>query len=211
MFRRMLTVNQNIFIRTLCLMFTLAFFTAQGSRMGDVILAANSVLFNFQIFMSYALDGFAHAAEALVGKTAGAGDRRGFRRSVHVSVFWALLIGAAFTLAYVLFGARIIALLTDIHSVRVTANDYLPWVAVLPLISVWSFMFDGIYIGATRVVEMRNTMLFSTLGVFLPTWYLLQGFENHGLWSAFVTFMLARAASMAWLYLRIERRHGFVV
>ncbi|WP_455212643.1 MATE family efflux transporter, partial [Kaarinaea lacus] len=156
-FRRMVSVNQDILIRTLCLMFTLAFFTAQGSRMGEVILAANAVLFNFQTFMAYGLDGFAHAAEALVGKATGAKDRQAFFRAVHVVFFWALLVSILFSLSYAFLGNHLIALLTDIPRVAHAADEYLFWVAILPLISIWSFAFDGIYLGATRTGEMRNT------------------------------------------------------
>jgi MATE family multidrug resistance protein len=219
--RKLLNVNQHIFIRTLCLMFTLAFFTAQGSRLGDVFLAANALLFNFQAFMAYGLDGFAHAAEALVGKHVGARDRQGVQRSIAVAVFWALLISFVFTLTYWLAGTQIIYLLTDIQEVRTTAQNYLFWVVILPLVSVWSFMFDGIYIGATRTKEMRNTMLIATLGVFLPAWYGLQRIEklggdggfggNHHLWLAFLLFMVARAVAMGWWYYRLERRGGFAL
>jgi len=209
-FLRMLSVNRDILIRTLCLMFTLAFFTAQGARMGEVILAANTILFNFQTFMAYGLDGFAHAAEALVGKATGARDRRAFRRSVHVVFFWALSISLLFALVYAAFGGRLIAILTDIPTVRQTAAEYLLWVIVLPLVSVWSFSFDGIYLGATRTTQMRNTMLISTLGVFLPAWYGLQSAYNHGLWLAFVLFMSSRALTMAWVYAYLQRRGGFM-
>jgi MATE family multidrug resistance protein len=209
-FRRMLSVNRDILIRTLCLMFTLAFFTAQGARMGEVILAANAVLFNFQTFMAYGLDGFAHAAEALVGKATGARDQAAFRRSVHIVFFWALLISTLFAFAYAVLGEYFIAMLTDIQEVRQTAEQYLIWVIVLPLVSIWSFSFDGIYLGATRTIEMRNTMLISTLAVFLPAWYGLQSVHNHGLWMAFVLFMCARAVTMAWVYGRLQRRGGFM-
>jgi MATE family multidrug resistance protein len=191
-------------------MFTLAFFTAQGARMGEVILAANAVLFNFQTFMAYGLDGFAHAAEALVGKATGARDRVAFGRCVHIIFFWALLISSLFALAYAGWGAYFIALLTDIDEVRQTASDYLIWLIVLPLVSVWSFSFDGIYLGATRTAQMRNTMLLSTIGVFLPAWYGLQSAHNHGLWLAFVLFMVSRALTMAWVYQRLQQRHGFM-
>ncbi|WP_455211301.1 MATE family efflux transporter, partial [Kaarinaea lacus] len=210
-FRRMLSVNRDILIRTLCLMFTLAFFTARGSRMGEVILAANAVLFNFQTFMAYGLDGFAHAAEALVGKATGARSTVALRRAVHVVFFWALLISGLFAFLYAGAGQLLIALLTDIPEVRQTAAEYLIWVIILPLVSVWSFSFDGIYLGATRTPEMRNTMLISTVGVFLPAWYWLQDLHNHGLWLAFLFFMGSRALTMAWVYTVLQRRGSFAV
>lgn len=209
-FRAMLLLNQNIFIRTLCLMFSLAFFTAQGARMGDAILAANAVLFNFYTFMAYGLDGFAHAAEALTGKAVGQKQQQAFMQSVHSAGAWALLVSIVFALIYGFLGEAIITLLTDIEVVQSTAEQYLIWLILLPLISVWSFTLDGIFIGATRSVEMRNSMLVATIVVFIPAWYLLQPWANHGLWLAYSLFMLARAVTMAWLFVRINRKAGFV-
>lgn len=206
---KMLAINKDIFIRNLCLMFTLGFFTAQGARFGDTVLAANAILFNMQTFMAYGLDGFAHAAEALVGKAVGARDRDAYLTAIKTSAWWALMTCLLIAIVYGMLGNWIIALMTDIDSVRQVAVLYLPWIVLLPLISVWSFMFDGIYVGATRAAEMRNTMVFSTVFIFLPAWYLLLPLRNHGLWLAFVFFMLARAVSMAVLFRRVSGRAGF--
>jgi len=203
----LLAVNRDIFIRTLCLMFTLAFFTAQGSRLGDAVLAANAVLFTFQTFMAYGLDGLAHAAEAMTGKAVGASNQRQFDAVLVVTLCWALAASSVFAWMYFALGEIFIAWISDIESVRHLAANYLPWVALLPLISVWSFILDGIYIGATKAAEMRNTMLFSTVCVFLPAWYLLQTHHNHGLWLAFCLFMLARAVSMGLLFLLMQRQN----
>ena len=202
---KFLAINRDIFIRNLCLMFTLAFFAAQGARFGDVILAANAVLFNMHTLMAYALDGFAHAAEALVGKAVGAKNRDDFHNAIRISALWAFLVSLLFSGLYFLAGDRIIGLMTDIDTVQSAASIYLVWVILLPVISVWSFLFDGIYIGATRASEMRNTMIFSTFFIFLPVWYLLLPLNNHGLWMAFVLFIAARALSMALLFPRVIR------
>lgn len=204
--RQLLVVNQNIFIRTLCLIFSFAFFTAQGAKHGDVILAANAVLMNFQTFMAYGLDGFAHAAEALVGKAVGQRDRQAFRAAVHTAGLWSVMVALAFMLLYALFGALIIVGLTDLEEVRQAAYSFLPWLILSPLVSVWSYLYDGIFIGATRTAEMRNTMLISTFFCFLPAWYLLQPWGNHGLWAALMVFMLARAVSMAISYRNMQRQ-----
>ena len=201
--KKFLVINRDIFIRNLCLMSTLAFFAAQGARFGDVVLAANAVLFNMQTLMAYGLDGFAHAAEALVGKAIGAKQRDEFFSAIRISTVWAFLVSLLFSLVYYLMGDLIISLMTDIDTVRSTANVYLPWVVLLPIISVWSFLLDGIYIGATSAKEMRNTMIFSTFFIFLPVWYLLLPLQNHGLWLAFVLFILARAVSMSVLFPRV--------
>lgn len=209
--RRLLVLNQNIFIRTICLIFVFAFFTRQGARQGEVILAANAVLLNFQLITALGLDGFANAAEVLVGKAIGARSREQFKRAVLLSAQWACLISLALTILYFMFGQLLIAMMTDLREVISFAEDYLIWVVVLPVISVWCFVLDGVFIGATRSAEMRNTMLFSTFMVFLPAWYLSQVWHNHGLWFAFLLFFIARGLSMGFVAYRIERvAPGFI-
>jgi len=205
--RQMFVLNQNIFIRTLCLIFSFAFFTAQGAKHSDIILAANAVLMNFQTIMAYGLDGFANAAEALVGKAVGQKDRTAFKQAVHTAAVWSAGVAVFFTLLYLLFGTQLINLLTDIEDVRNMAYLFLPWLVISPLLSVWSYLFDGVFIGATRSAEMRNTMLISTFLCYLPAWHLFQAFGNHGLWAALMVFMLARGISM-WLSYRLLEKRG---
>jgi len=196
------SVNANLFIRTLALMFTLSFVTAQGARMGGTILAANALLMNLQNLTAFALDGIAHAAEALVGKAIGARRRDALVASVKLSLHWSLWFAAALALTYVVLGPVLIRVLTDLPEVRTTAFEYLPWLILSPLISVWSFLYDGVFVGATRAREMRNIMLLSAL-LFLPTWYLTRDFGNHGLWFAFTLFLAARGIGMHVVYRRV--------
>lgn len=209
-FRELLSVNVNILIRTLCLVFSLSFFTAQSSRFGPVVLAANVLLMNFSTFMAYGLDGLANAAEALVGRAIGMGDLCATRRAVLLSLVWSVFIALMICGFYALFGTAIIRLLTNIPEVRAQAMAYLPWVIVLPIISVWSFLFDGVFIGATRAREMRDTMVFSVLLVYLPVWYLLRPWGNQGLWLAFALLMAARGASMAWVYCSLLKKNRLI-
>lgn len=202
--KAMMLINSHIFVRTWCLIFAFAFFTAQSAGMGDVILAANAVLLNFQNFMAYALDGFAHAAEALVGKAVGAKDKLRYKQVVLTAGFWSFLVAALFAIFYLCFGQQIINLLTGLDNVRVQAYDYLPWLIIMPLVSFISYLFDGIFIGAMLTKELRNTMLFSMFGVFLPTWYFTQPMGNQGLWLAMTVFMLARGVSMTIVFSRRE-------
>ncbi len=204
--RRLLTLNSNIMLRTLCLIFTLAFFTAQGAKMGDLILAANAILINFQTLMAYALDGFAHAAEALVGRAIGKRDRQALKSAIYTAALWSLGFALLFAAFYALAGQWLIRQLSDIEAVRAVANEYLIWSIFMPLVAVWGYLFDGIFIGATRAREMRNTMLFSTLLIFFPAWWLLQPWGNHGLWAALMLFMAARGALMAWSFRQLTRR-----
>ena len=198
----MFRVNRDIFLRTLGLLFAFAFFTAQGARLGELTVAANAVLMNFQSFMAYALDGFAHAAEALIGRAVGQRDRAAFRRAVRVAGLWSFVAAGLFALAYLLAGPAVIRGLTDLPEVRAAAIEYLPWLVVTPLVSVWAFLLDGVFIGATRAREMRNAMLGSVFLIYLPSWYLLRPFDNHGLWLALLLFLAARGFTLYWIYRR---------
>ncbi len=195
-YRAFFSVNANLFVRTMALIFAFAFVTAQGARLGPAFLAANAVLMNFQNLTSLALDGIAHAAEALVGKAVGQKDKDALRHTVNLTLRWSVIFAAAFTLAYVVAGPLIVRILTDLPDVRETAMVYLPWLIASPLISVWSFLYDGVFVGMTRAREMRNIMLVSTFLVFIPTWFVTKTFGNHGLWFAFMVFLAARGIGM---------------
>jgi MATE family multidrug resistance protein len=203
--RRMIGVNRDIFLRTLCLISALAYLTAQGAKMGDIVLAANAVMFNMVAFMSYALDGFAHAVEALTGRAVGARDLAAVRGAVRASSLWALAGAAGFSLAYAALGGTIIDALTDVAEVRSEAYAVLPWIIAAPVVAVWSYQFDGIFFGATRGPEMRNAMFLSlavylaAVEIFVPLW------SNHGLWLAFLIFMATRGLTLAAYYPRIPR------
>jgi len=189
-------VNANLFVRTMALMFTIAFVTAQGTRMGGLILAANAILMQLQNLTAFGLDGLAHAAEALVGKAVGQRRRDILERSVTLCLRWSLIFAAGFSVAYFLLGPHLINVLTDLPAVRETTLRYLPWMIASPLVSVWSFLYDGVYVGATRAREMRNIMVFSAFAVFIPSWYVLQPLGNDGLWLAFLLFLASRGIGM---------------
>jgi len=195
-----LAINGNLFVRTMALVFTLSFVTAQGARMGGLILAANAVLMNLQFLSAFALDGIAHAAEALVGKAIGEGRREALQRAVQLTLRWSLIFAAGLSLCYLIGGPILIRVLTDLPDVQQTTLRYLPWMIASPLISVWSFLYDGVFVGATRAREMRDIMLTSALLVFLPAWYLLQWLGNDGLWLAFMLFMASRGIGMHIVY-----------
>ena len=204
-YKAFFSVNANLFVRTTTLIFTFAFVTAQGARLGPTILAANAVLMNFQNLTALGLDGLAHAAEAMVGKAVGQKDDKALRHTVRLTLKWSLFFATGFTLLYVIAGPLIVRILTDLPDVRATAMVYFPWVVVLPLISVWCFLYDGVYVGMTRAREMRNIMLVSTFLVFLPTWYVTQVFGNHGLWFALLAFLASRGIGMHIGYVRDSR------
>ena len=203
--RHMVGVNRDIFLRTLCLITAFAYLTAQGARMGDVILAANAVLLNMVMFIAYALDGFAGASQALVGRAVGARSRADYRGVVRMSTLWALGFAAVFTAAYAVSGTAIIDALTGVPEVRAAARAALRWIIAAPLISVWGFQGDGIFLGATRGREMRNAMVVSLIVYLVAIEMFRPPLRNHGLWLGFTVFMAARGLTLAYYFPRIER------
>ncbi|MFW6019960.1 MAG: MATE family efflux transporter [Bacteroidales bacterium] len=196
-FKLFMRVNGDIFIRTVLLIFSLSFFTAVSAQISDTILAVNSILFQFFLFYSYFIDGFAYAAEALVGKHVGAGNLQSVKRAVKRLFMWGLMISLPFTAVYFAENDLILRLLTDQQQVIDNARPYLFWVALIPLITFPAFLWDGIFIGATASRPMRNTMVIATLLVYLPAYYLLTPvMGNHGLWFALFLFMAARGISL---------------
>lgn len=201
--RRLVAVNGDIFLRTLALLLAFYWFTRLGAGQGATVLAANLVLLNFQYLMAYALDGFANAAETLVGAALGRRDRHALEIAVRRTSLWALITAAGFLAVYVVAGPLLIAALTDLPAVRATAERFLPWVQILPALAVWSFQLDGIFIGATRTREMRNGMLISVALFIAAAEILVPWWGNHGLWAAMTILMVARAALLALWYPRI--------
>lgn len=203
--RRMLAVNRDIFVRTLLLILSFAWFTDRSASLGDVTLAANAVLMHLVTIAAYGLDGFAHAAEALVGDTVGRGDRDGLAGAVRAGLRWSVVIAAAFSMAYIAAGGTIIDLLTNLPEVRAAAREFLPWACLAPVVGVWCYLYDGIFLGATRTEELRNAMIVSATGYVLLVAVLMREFENHGLWAALLSFFVLRALALAAYYPRLLR------
>lgn len=192
----LIRVNRYLFVRTILLLIVMLFFTAQGARQGDAILAANAVLLTFLSIISNALDGFAFAVEALCGEYYGRKDKVNFCKIIRISTLWALFVAVILTFIFYLFGNEIIKLLTNVESVRKEANLYLIWLIFFPLLGIWSFMLDGVFIGTTSVKQMQNTMIFCVLGVFFPVWFISQGLGNHGLWLSMAVLFIVRAITL---------------
>ncbi|OBZ27134.1 MATE family efflux transporter [Pseudomonas protegens] len=203
--RPLLAVNRDIFIRSLALQSVFFLITVQGARLGDATVAANALLLNGLLLTAHALDGLAHAVEALCGHAIGAHDRPALRRSLVVAGGWSLLASLGFAVLFLLGGHLFIEMQTDIPDVRQTAFTYLPYLAVLPLIAVWSYLLDGLFIGATRAREMRNGMLLTVL-LLLPFAWALQGLGNHGLWLTFLLFMFLRSLTLGAFAWHLQRR-----
>jgi MATE family multidrug resistance protein len=204
-FRRVISVNADIMIRSLCLLFALAWFTAKSAQAGDTVLAANAILLHFAHFSAYCLGGFAFSAKTLLGRAIGANTRTRFRSAVRLSSLSAVGISTLLSASFLALGGVYIDLLTVSPEVREAARVFLFWAALTPLAGVACFQLDGIFIGATRTADMRNMMILS-LAAYLSAWLVLtHAFANHGLWAALILFYLVRAATLAVRYPALER------
>ena len=197
--------NINIFIRTLCLEIVFIYVMWESAQQGSLVLAANAILVHLIHFLAYGLDGFAHAAEALAGNAYGMKHRRRLHEVVVVTLVWSLLVALIFCAIYGFGGSLIVGLITNIESVRETADVYLPWLALSPLVCVWPFLYDGVYIGMTRSVEMRNSMLLAMIVFFITTQFSVESMANHGIWLGITIFMAVRGLALAFWYVGIER------
>ncbi|MEE9447519.1 MAG: MATE family efflux transporter, partial [Arenicellales bacterium] len=180
--KRTLSLNSDIIIRSFILLFAFSFFTAQGSRMGDITLAANAILMNFFLLSAFILDGFATATEQLVGKAIGARYLPAFNKTVRISLIWSAILSALIFCFLMLFGPTIIAWLTTNLAVQKEANIYLIWAALTGVFGVLAFQMDGVFIGATWSKDMRNMMIISLAVYFLAWWLFTPLWHNHGLW-----------------------------
>lgn len=202
---RMVVVNVNIMIRTLCLLVGFGWFTQQGARLGDVTLAANHILLQFISFSAFFMDGIAYATEALVGAAAGARRMDVFNILVRRTGVLAGITASFLSLGVFAFGSTIASMLTDLESVRQATVVTLPFASFYILVSFVAFQLDGIYIGVTRTREMRNAGL-ASLALFIGVgWPLTHAFGNTGLWLAFIVFIITRAVSLAVLFPRLQK------
>ena len=193
-------------IRTACIQIAISFFVAQGARAGDATLATNAILFNIVLIAIYMIDGFAYAAETLVGQAVGARARERFKNAIRLSTQGAVLVSIVLSIMVWFTGHAIIDFMTTSQEIRSLARVYLVWAALVPLTSVWCFLLDGIFIGATATATMRNMMFISMLGYFATWLVLVPLLENHGLWIALHVLFLLRAVTLASALPRLEKR-----
>ena len=194
--KRMFVINRDIMIRTLCLIFAFAWFTNEGAKSGDILLAANAILLQFVTFSAVFLDGFALAAESLVGSATGAKNREQIKVAIRYTAQLGFTTALLVSVFFFLVGETIINVLTNVIEVRETAQTYLPWAIAAPVVSVWCYLLDGVFIGATRTREMRNAMIVSVLGYLLAWWLLVGLFGNHGLWASLMLYFIIRAVTL---------------
>lgn len=205
-FRRMLALNRDIMLRSLLLQLCFASLTIFAARMGGNVVAVNAVLMNLLIFTAYALDGFAYAVEAHSGHACGARDDRQLFQVWRAACRQACLVACGFAALYLFTGQYIVAWLTSLPELRALANEYLLWQVVLPMVGVWCYLLDGMFIGATRGAEMRNSMAVAAAGYGL-TLFTVPTLGNHGLWFALVVFLALRGLTLGWIW-HCHRRQG---
>ena len=205
---QMAKVNSDIMIRSILLEISFVSFLFLGSSFDDATLAANQVLIQFLNITAYALDGFAFAAEALVGQALGAKNRPLFRRAVVMTSQWGLGSVILMALAFFVFGNSIINIMTTAQDVRTVGYEYLPWMVIAPLAGVAAWMLDGIFIGATRTADMRNMMFISFCVYLIALAILLPKYGNHGLWASLIIFSIARGITLGLKYPKLEASAG---
>lgn len=194
--RHTVSINRDIMIRTLCLIFAFAWFTNEGARNGDVLLATNAILMQLVTFSAFFLDGYALAAESLTGNAVGSKNKRQLNRTLRYITELGFLTACLLVAVFYLLGPAIIDLLTNSQDVREAARVFLPWAIIAPLVSLWCYLLDGVFIGATCTREMRNAMIFSLI-IYLSAWYILTpAFGNHGLWLSLQIYFVARALTL---------------
>jgi MATE family multidrug resistance protein len=203
---RMAQVNGDILVRSVLLQVAFTSFIFLGAGRGDVTLAANHVLLQFLEITAFALDGFAFAAEALVGGAVGARDRPLLRRAATMASVWGVGLSVPIALFFWFAGPWLIGLMTTAPEVREEALRFLPWIAAAPLIGIASWMLDGIFIGATETRAMRNAALWALVVYILALLLLVPAFGNNGLWASLMVLNIARAVTLALRYPALEAR-----
>ena len=205
---RFAQVNLDILLRSLMLNAIIVSFVFLGAREGDATLAANQILLQFLSLTAYALDGFAFAAEAVVGQALGAARRDLFRRGAVVASVWGAVSGLLLAATFALAGGPVIDAMTTAEGVRAAARGYLPWMVAAPVLGAAAWMLDGIFIGATRTRDMRDMTALSLAVYALAVAALLPAFANHGLWLALLVSYVARGVTLGWRYPALERSVG---
>jgi len=196
--KRFFAVNRDITIRTLALVFSYSFFTAKSAELGETTVAVNSILMQFWMIMAYAVDGFAFAAESLVGRYVGARDPENLKRAVKLSFVWGAGFGVLFALVYLLLDRQLLALFTDKPDLIEIALTFYPWIVIGTVVNVFCYIWDGVFIGATATKPMVLSMILSTGIGFLLTYYLTIGsLGNNALWLAMTLFMALRGITLS--------------
>ena len=202
--KRMMSLNGNLFIRSLCFMVVYVGYTSLASRYGDAELAVSSILMKFFMFFSFFVDGFAYAGEALVGKEFGKTQESGqsseeLGKIVRLLFNWSIGVGLFFTALYAVFGDTFIATMTSDSEVITAAKPYMGWLIAMPIVSALAFMWDGVFVGATAGVQIRNAMIWAALAFVIGYISTFSWLGAQALYIAYFAHLFARVT-----YLTIE-------
>ena len=208
--QQLLGLNGHSFIRNITLQLCLAFLVFQGMRFGQTSAAVNAILLQFFSLIALGLDGIAFSAEALVGEQKGKKNPLGIASVVVQSLLWSTALAIIYSAVFWFYGDAIVAVLTSHQLLQDAATDYLPIIALLPIVAHWCFLLDGVFVGLTRAKAMQNSMLASALLAYLPLWWLFSGMGNTGLWIALLAFLLARGLSLGGYFIYLYRTRQVV-
>lgn len=206
-FANLLSLNSNMLVRNLALQLCLAFITYKGTAMGELIGSTNAIILQFFTLIALGLDGLAYATEALVGEAKGRKSTAELGTIVKHALLWSSILALGYSLIFWIGGQHVTGLLTDIDILKQAVDSYLLIIVLLPLISHWCFLFDGVYIGLTNARVMRNSMLFCMALFFFPCWYYLSVYENWGLWWSFLIFLALRGITLGGHFIYAARKN----
>jgi MATE family multidrug resistance protein len=192
-------------------MFVNFFCIYQAIRIGSNVLAANSLMFNLIFLISSALDGFAHTAEALVGKSLSRNNLSQFRLYTQITGICSIICSFFISMILLLGKDYIILALTSIPEIAQEINRYYIWLVLMPIFSCWCYWLDGIFIGALRADKMQKTLIISVFAIFLPSWYASNNLQNHSIWLAYSMFVIARGVTLGIEFYRINKNKKWVL
>lgn len=203
--QRMMALNGNLFVRSLCFMVVYVGFTSIASKYGDTELAVSSILMKLFMFFSYFVDGFAYAGEALVGKAFGELKIKNYElkinRIVRLLFEWSLGVGLIFTAVYAIWGKECIELMTSDATVLDLSGKYMGWLIAMPIVSTLAFMWDGVYVGATAGKQIRNAMIWAAVA-FVVTY--AAGFTFWGIQALYLAYFAHLIARVIYLTVKYE-------
>jgi multidrug resistance protein, MATE family len=205
--KRFIKINADFFFRNISLTVAFGYFYRQSAAMGATILAVNTVLLQYVNFMSYGVDGFAHAAESLVGKYKGAKNPSKLEKAIQLCLVWGGLTAAVYSGVYWFGGVHLLAIFTDDIALISEASKFLIWMIPLPFVGFVCYLWDGVFGGLTASTEMRNTMLLALLMFIAGASFLMNYWGNHGLWFGFALFLGVRGLSLSYIYFKKKKEY----
>tara|TARA_Y100001970_G_C14210853_1_gene846818 strand:+ start:248 stop:1576 length:1329 start_codon:yes stop_codon:yes gene_type:complete len=203
---KLLSINFDIFVRTVLLTFSFLWMNYLSSKLGEDFLAANSILLQFIIMTSFFLDAYAFSSEGIVGYAVGSKSKKSFMLTVRNSFELSFFTGLILSIIYLLFFRQIINVFTSLDLIRFLSYGYIFWLIVIPPIASFCYQFDGIFIGASQTKEMRNAMIMSVSLYVLISLYFLKLFGNHGLWISLIIFFILRSLTLNMYFFKITKK-----